>query len=254
MTTITRKKLLYRTKVEYAVWAINHVYGCAHGCLYPCYAFCTARRFKRVKDYADWRSPRLVVNALELLEKEILKYRPEITTVYLCFSTDPFMYGYPAIHDLSLAILRRLNKEGIPCTLLTKGIYPDILASEPELLNEHGITLVSLNPAFQKAWEPYAAPLPERIQSLKRLSAKGLYTWVSIEPYTTPNIISQDLGKILDQVGFVNKIVFGRMNYNKRVTAYPGYRQFFNTQAATVQDFCAQNGIDCYIKEGTITA
>lgn len=174
--------------------------------------------------------------------------------VHLCFTTDPFMYGYPVVHGLTLAILRTLNKEGIPCRLLTKGVYPDILASEPEFLNEYGITLVSLNPAFQKAWEPYASPLSERIQSLKRLSAKGLYTWVSIEPYPTPNIINQHLGTILQTVGFVNKIVFGRMNYNKRVTAYPGYRQFFNAQAATVQHFCAQNGIDCYIKKGTITA
>lgn len=69
IATITRKKLLYKTDVEYGDYAINHVLGCAHGCLYPCYAFSSARRFKWIKGYADWRRPRLVGNALKLCRK-----------------------------------------------------------------------------------------------------------------------------------------------------------------------------------------
>ena len=34
MKTITRKSLLYRTNVEYGDYTINHVLGCAHGCLF----------------------------------------------------------------------------------------------------------------------------------------------------------------------------------------------------------------------------
>lgn len=253
VATITRGSLLYETDVEYGDWAINHVLGCAHGCIYPCYAFSTARRFKWIKDYTDWRSPRLVGNALELLEEEIPKYRAKIRTVYLCFSTDPFMYGYPAVHDLTVAILRRLNSEGIRCTLLTKGIYPHSLANAFSGLNQYGITLVSLDRAFQQTWEPYAAPVQDRINSLRDLSNRGLDTWVSIEPYPTPNIMNQHLGAILQAVGFVNKIIFGRMNYNAKVTAYRGYKQFYNQQAVVVKAFCAQNGIDCHIKEGATT-
>ncbi len=39
METISRKSLLYKTNVEYGDYCINHVLGCSHGCLYPCYAF-----------------------------------------------------------------------------------------------------------------------------------------------------------------------------------------------------------------------
>ena len=71
MKTIQRKTLLYKTGVEYGDYTINHIQGCSHGCLFPCYAFMMAKRFGRVKDYADWCEPRLVDNALELLANEL---------------------------------------------------------------------------------------------------------------------------------------------------------------------------------------
>ena len=32
---IQRKTMLYETGVEYGDYTMNHVLGCAHGCLYP---------------------------------------------------------------------------------------------------------------------------------------------------------------------------------------------------------------------------
>ena len=42
---IKRKTMLYKTNVEYGDYTMNHVLGCAHGCLYPCYAFLLKKRF-----------------------------------------------------------------------------------------------------------------------------------------------------------------------------------------------------------------
>ena len=86
--------MLYKTDVEYGDYTMNHVQGCSHGCLYPCYAFMMAKRFGRVKTYEEWCEPILVENTLELLEKEIPKLKHKIKNVQLCFMTDPFMYGY----------------------------------------------------------------------------------------------------------------------------------------------------------------
>lgn len=44
---------------------------------------------------------------------------------------------------------------------------------------------------------------------------------VSIEPYPTPDIVSQELKEILDKVSFADKIVFGRLNYSAKVKALP---------------------------------
>jgi len=94
MDTIKRKTLLYKTGVEYGDYTINHVQGCSHGCLYPCYAMMMAKRFGKVKDYNEWIKPKIVSNAVELLKREIPRYKDKIKFVHFCFSTDPFMYEY----------------------------------------------------------------------------------------------------------------------------------------------------------------
>jgi len=76
-----------------AHWCVNHVQGCAHGCRYPCYASVMARRYGRAKDEADWRRPRLVENAVELLERELARERDLIDVVHLCLTTDPLWWA-----------------------------------------------------------------------------------------------------------------------------------------------------------------
>ena len=193
---IERKTLLYETKVEYGNFTINHVFGCAHGCEYPCYAFLMARSYGKAKNYEEWIHPKIVSNALNLLDGEIPKYKDEIDFVHLSFTTDPFMYDsinkrvFPAISELTLKIIEKLNGADIKVTVLTKGVYPDDLADKKKYCekNEYGITLVSLKDKFKKDFEPYAAPFESRIKSLEFLHNMGLKTWVSMEPYPTPNL------------------------------------------------------------------
>jgi len=249
---IRRKSMLYKTDVEYGDYTMNHVQGCAHGCRYPCYAYLMARRFGKAKDIKEWKNPYLVENTLELLEKELPKLRDKITSVHLCFTTDPFMYGYSEIATMSLNAIRVINNAGLPCTVLTKGYLPVSLASLSQE-NAYGITLITLDEEFRKKVEPGAAPTRRRITGLRNLATIGCKTWVSIEPYPTPNIIQQDLCELLDEVSFVDKIIFGRANYNPKVSGYPDCRKFFNEQAQIVIDFCTQHGIDYHIKDGTIT-
>jgi DNA repair photolyase len=206
-----------------------------------------------ISSYEDWCRPKIVENALELLERELLKYNGKIKSVHLCFTTDPFMYGYDEVGQLSLKLIRRINQEGILCTVLTKGMYPREIAQAKEMsINEFGITLVSLDEGFRKNFEPNTAGFEKRIKSLKYLSERGFKTWASIEPYPTPNIIRQDLTKILEAVSFVNRIIFGRLNYSPAVRAFPHIKDYYNSLAKTVIAFCKKNNISCHIKEGTL--
>ena len=248
-----RKSLLYKSGVEYADFCINHVEGCSHGCTFPCYAFLMAKRFGKVKSYSEWIKPRLVENALELLEQEIPKYKDQIKFVHLCFSTDPFMYKHKEVSDMSLKIIHRLNKDNIKCTVLTKGIYPEALSNQEMygLNNEYGITLVSLSEGFRRRFEPGSAPFEQRIESLKYLHNLGLKTWVSIEPYPTPNIIAQGLDALLEKVGFVDKIIFGKLNYNVKTSLFSENSAFYEGCAQKVIDFCMKRGIEYHIKFGT---
>lgn len=249
---IKRKSMLYLTGVEYGDYTINHVLGCAHGCKYPCYAFMLKRRFGRVDSYEDWLKPYLVSNTLEILDKEIPKLKSKIKSVQLCFTTDPFMYEYEEIEKMSLAAINKLNQAEIQCTILSKGILP-IELSDYSKNNEYGTTLVSLDENYRAHMEPGAASYDARLTALRALHGKGCKTWVSLEPYPTPNLVEQNLDIILKEISFTGKIIFGRTNYSKEVTLFKGHRDFYNEQADKVIKFCKKYNIKYHIKHGTIT-
>ena len=251
MEYCTRKSMLYKTKVEYGDYTINHVEGCSHGCHYPCYAFMMAKRFGRVKTYEEWITPKLASNAMEILQRELPIYKNKIKSVHFSFTTDPFMMGYPEISEVTLKMVEMINKESIPCSVLTKGLLPREL-SELGNFNEVGISLISLNEDFRNIYEPNTARYIDRIERLKEMHEKGLKTWVSIEPYPTPNILEQSFSEILDSIDFVNKIVFGRLNHNSKVTSFSGYKEFYNNLSDLVIQFCQERNIEYHIKEGTI--
>jgi DNA repair photolyase len=233
---IERKSMLYVTGVEYGDYTMNHVLGCAHGCKYPCYAFLLKRRFGQINSYEDWLKPYLASNTLEILDKEIPRLKSKIKSVHLCFTTDPFMYEYDEIEEMSLAAIKKLNAAGIKCTVLSKGILPLELANYSGE-NEYGITLVSLNEAYRANMEPGAASYGDRLAALKALHEKGCKTWVSIEPYPTPNLIEQNLDTILNAVAFTDKIIFGRTNYSKEITEFKAHREFYNAMLLSAIDY-----------------
>jgi len=243
METITRKSLLYKSGI--GVIGINYVQGCSHGCNYPCYAYMLAKSYERTKSYEDWCQPKIVANAAEILNKELAHKRNKPDSIHLCLSTDPFMYGYPEIIELTLELISIINSYNIKCIIRTKGTLAPELADtnlySPD--NIYGISLVSLNEEFRRKWEPGASSYSERINSLKYLHNCGLNTLVHIEPYPTPNIINQNLEEILEAVGFANNIYFSGWNYNNIVKQFPNYKQFYSEQARIVRSFCHEHHI-----------
>lgn len=215
--------------------------------------FPVKKRFGQIKTYEDWIKPYLVSNTLEILDKEIPRMKDKITSVQLCFTTDSFMVGYSEIEKMSLDVIKKLNEAGIKCTVLTKGVLPFSLAKCSKN-NEYGITLISLDEEYRERMEPGSAAYVNRLKALKKLHENGCKTGVSIEPYPTPNLIEQDLKKVLEAVSFVDKIIFGRTNYCKDVTTgYQGHRKFYNKRAQEVIDFCKKKGIAYHIKDKTVT-
>jgi DNA repair photolyase len=242
---IERKSLLYRSGLGF--WCVNHVLGCSHGCRYPCYAYLMATRHGRVQTSAEWRRPRLVGNALTLLDRELARKRVLPDEVHLCLTTDPFMFGQPEVAAASLAIIERLNRAGIPCSVLTKGTYPAELADGRRFPcdNTYGISLVSVDEGFRREWEPGAAPYAERIAALRRLHEGGRRTLVHMEPYPTPGIFEQDVAEILGEVEFVDHVYLSGWNYSARVKQDRETGAFYRRQAAIVRRFCAEHGIEC---------
>ncbi len=248
MKKITRKSPLGKSKVNYGDDAVNHFQGCSHGCTY-CYEMMARIRRKEIKNYKEWIQPKEVENIMELLEKRLSKHKKDIKHMFLSFATDPFMYGQETVENKTLEIIERINKEGIKCVVLTKGIFPKRLVNKKySNKNEYGVTLVSLSPEFKKKFEPYSASFDERLSSLKYLHDQGLKTWVSVEPFPTPNIFKQDLSKLLEKIKFVDKIVFGSWNHISQDLKYDNAKNFYLDCSKKFVRFCEKNGIKYHVK------
>ena len=145
-----------------------------------------------------------------------------------------------------------MNDADIKCTVLTKGVLPIELSTFSKE-NEYGITLISLDEDYRKKIEPGSATYQERLSSLRKLHDAGYKTWVSVEPYPTPNLITQDIASILEIISFTDKIIFGRTNYSKEITSYSNHKAFYNEEAQRVIDFCRDKDIKYHIKKGTMS-
>lgn len=252
-------KLLYDSDVEYAGTAVNHVAHCLHDCQY-CYAFTGERCHGRVKDREQWTEIELVADAAARIGQELDRKRKSVERIHLCFTSDPFMWDdsregpVPEIAQASTQVIEAINARGVPVTVLTKGVYPkfDLGSLHPD--NQYGITAVSLDEGFKREWEPGAPPVELRIEGLRRLADQGARTWVSVEPYPTPNL---DPGAgnpiaLLDELGFIDKFIFGQLNYVSEVTKYlktdPDY---YLRVALEVRSWCEAHGKLLHIKSTT---
>ena len=291
MDCVTRKHMLYKTKVDYRLdahgepvndYAMNHAVGCSHGCKYPCYALISATRFGQVGGYDEWCRPKPVANTIDLLRRELAVKRKEpIKRVHMCFTTDPLPYigdraDCEALEYIRLATMESIaaiNDAGIPVTLLTKGELPEPHVKPVSCLaierprasipmadlhsdNYYGISLVSLDEDFRKEYEPNAAPFANRLASSKALHDSGCKTWVSIEPWMEPVNYHfkaiDELYSCLNAIIFVDRIVFGKRNYSA-FKSNPLAEIYYNKCAKIVREFCSATGIECIIKSGTET-
>ena len=98
----------------------------------------------------------------------------------------------------------------------------------------------------------YSAPLVAEASYVQEICAdQGVVPYGEVEPYPTPNLVEQDLKKILDKISFVDKIVFGKLNYNVKTSQFKNNSLFYEKCAQTVIDFCEKRRIDYHIKFGT---
>ena len=246
MRTTERKSFLYqptgRANETHAfiagrqdgLYAINHVRGCAHGCMYPCYA-----RVILKMPYEDWIVPQLFKDAPEIVEREIKRHH-DVEDVELCFTTDPFMYQQPEVHDVSNKLIDVITRYAAGVTILTKG---DLTKAATLPRVNYGITLISLSEDFRRKWEPGAMPYAERIAGLKERHDAGLPTWVSIEPYPGADRAENSVLELMENLSWVDKAVFGRWNY-----AGINDIEHYNRVAQDFVWVCQQYGIEYMVK------
>jgi len=254
---IEKKSLLYKSKVEFEDYAVNHITNCVHNCKYPCFARLIAQKSEK-----EWTETiKISSNHVEVIKRE-LRSITGINQVHLCFMSDCFMYQVPEVSKATLEILEVLHDSKVKYKTLTKGEMPSSeiiriehtrnptdlfseLDSTAYPINEYGISLVSLSESYRKKYEPETAPFEKRIKALQSLSEAGLYTYIYCEPFAPLLTSQRDFRALLDSVSFVKKIYFGSWQYNDEYQSKPEYKPYIKL----IQDFTARNNISLMLKK-----
>jgi len=213
-------------------WAVNVAWGCKNVCDY-----CYIQYIKK----GDMRFPK--EKTIGLVLKQLDKgLRPK--GVFISFNTDPLL---PENYAHTWSLISLLRAYDIRVAVLSKeGVLP-----LPDWEIRHGVTLVSLSNDFAKVYEPKAANPMKRLDGLKLASEDGGFTWASIEPYPSPVIFKQDLKTFLEHLSFVDFMIFGKLNYDKRANT-PEAKEFYKEAAVEFVDFCKEYGIRYHVKSDTL--
>jgi DNA repair photolyase len=227
------------TEVE-NVYACNPAFGCSNAC-----AYCYVPRFtRRRRDACEVRLP--AKPPVELVqhqfEKQLRFHWTSKLGVFLSFLTDPLL---PQLREETEKLISYLLDQGVTVATLSK-------LGVSEYYGRHGMTLVSLDPDFWMKFEPNTMPPLRRIETLEQVKgAWHEYVWVSVEPYPPSAIHKQNLQDLLDELSFVDLIVFGKWNYDKRARTEEA-RQEYAGNIEVLTDFCKSNNIRLHIKSDTL--
>lgn len=211
-----KMKLIYTPQgkaKEYAELACNIYRGCTHGCRY-CYA-------KRFNPDGYYKAANPKADILDNLRRDIdilletYQHEPgDIPEILFSFQGDCYQ---PAEINYRLMppIIDMLKAHSIPFTILTKG--GRMAVRDFELLQGYeyfrfGTTLIFNNQQMADYWEPHAAPVRDRLETI--VNAKTLYvlkTWVSLEPVIDPDQALQLIGRLN---GYVDFWKIGKINYH----------------------------------------
>jgi DNA repair photolyase len=189
---------------EYCELACNLYRGCTHGCLY-CYAPNCLRR-PRDEFHAE---ARLRDGVLDALARDVLTVE-EGKRVHFCFTCDPYPISDSTPTRRALAMCR---DAGVRFSVLTKAgarAERDFDLYGPDDL--FGVTCCFTSDDDRKRWEPNASPIQERFDSLCAARAKGIRTYVSVEPIIEP----QQALELVTTWKCVSEWRIGRWNHDPR--------------------------------------
>lgn len=236
-------RAIYPTKgraLEYDPWACNLYRGCGHGCVY-CYApavlHCPREAF-----HAEITPRTGILDALERQAPKHAKEHPG-EPVLLCFTSDP--YGpCPVGTQTTRTAIDILTYFKIPVHVLTKGGTK--AERDFDLLSRvrgsaYAATITNMDAMESRSWEPNAADPADRLAAMIAAKARGLQTWLSLEPVVNP---AQALAVIRKCAPHADEIRVGRLNYHPRAKEIDWPR--FRSDATTLLQSL---GCRHYIKE-----
>ncbi len=200
----TAKSIIAPTKVPSADFVINPYTGCQFACMY-CFASFMGRFVGETNQ--NWGNYVYVkTNAVKLMEKDILRLLKKDTPPRISISTvtDPYQ-GVERKYRLTRGILEVFVKHNYQgrVSILTKSPTVlddlDLLRQIPN--SEVGLSISTTDDGLSRKLEVMAPRASARIDTLKKLNAAGIKTYVFVGPflphmYLRPEMIDQLFAEI----------------------------------------------------------
>jgi len=192
---------------EYAPLACNLWVGCTHACTY-CYGPGSARRTRE-----EFACPSRKDNAIGRLMADAEEMAGDPRPVLFSFLTDP--YCTDAVASTTRNALEILGMHHMTATILTKagGRSCDDFDLLKAFDFSYGVSLSFSTDCVREKWEPFAAPVDERIACLRDACLLGIRTWASVEPVVDAD---EALGVIVRLATLCDEIKLGAWNYDGR--------------------------------------
>lgn len=223
-----------------AVFQIENPYACnvALGCENRC-GYCYVPKVIRKPKDVEMRLPKEPPATLVTRQLDSGKLQEKPQAVFLSFMTDPFSKRN-CLNTEDLIEVLALEREISVATLSKSGLskFPTV---------RHGMSIISLDRFFWREWEPNTMRPKMRIANLKAKNSP----WVSLEPYPPSDIWRQHLTPLLEELKFVDLIIFGKWNYDHRATTEKAQYDY-RSNVSTLRDFCKSNSIRLHIKSDTL--
>ncbi len=215
---------IYRPKgraQEYAGLACNIYLKCEFGCLY-----CYCPKVLHISPEEFHQRPEVRPHFLESLDRDAKRWDGVKESVLLSFIGDCYQPAEADLH-LTRSAIEILHSRGFPVTILTK-VGPlaqrdfDLLKPKAEVTtfgreaeylpgDTFATTLTCIRDEDSLKWEPRAASFAQRFANLAAAKARGLETWVSLEP-VLDSLWTK--AAIMQAVDVVDHFKVGTLNYH----------------------------------------
>lgn len=236
--------ILFPMPTDRTQWFLEPVVGCAYDCKY-CDAKFYASKYMNGYNALAWPIPILRFNdPYSVLEEQLINKTKEKDVIFVCKTTDPFM-NLVNLDEMYIKLINIIHNCNRYCRVLTKGLYPKANIYNKESI--YGITITSLKSNL--FYEPYVTNPMYRINRLYEIHANGYKTWVSITPYMPLHLKVGDINNLLNEIVFVDEIVFGGLNYFGKLTNED--KLYYLETTNKIMEFCKNNEI-VYYNEGII--
>ncbi len=205
------KSALNKSRLYGLDYTINPYLGCSHACIY-----CYVPSLIHIP-YDEFKIAKPKINIVDVLRKELRKKKHGI--VGISTATDAYQ-PLEKKYELTRGILKTILQYDFPIDIQTKS---KLVLRDAGIIKKFsdarvGITITTFNESIAKKWEVFAPSPYKRLETAKKLSMQGIYTYIffgPIFPLMNGNEIDYSIEEFIE--AGVDEIIIDKLHLKEEV-------------------------------------